>query len=70
MSKKKAKKAKKAKLSDNYELTQKVIETKPVLVTDKIESGLALLERRAEQIEQRIDRIVDALGKSKPVRGL
>ena len=76
MAKKKTKKN--IKLSDNYELTQKVIaipkEEKEDLkaVRGKLYNpiGNAELYESIIALEQRIDRIVMAIGKSKSVRGL
>ena len=47
-----------------------VIKKESVSALDVLESNQALLEKRVEQLEQRIDRIVTALDKSKSVRGL
>ena len=57
---------KKVKLSDNYELTQKLVKVEPACV------GMSSfdLEKRIITLEQRIDRIVAAIGKAKSVKGL
>ncbi len=64
---------------------KKTIKKKPVSALDVLESKQALLEKRVEQLEgattedygsqikaleQRIDRLVDAISKSKRTKGL
>ncbi len=59
MAKKKAKK----KLSDNYELTQKAIKV------DQTQLIMDVL-RKVDVLEQRIDRLIEAISKSKKVIGI
>lgn len=49
---------------------KKVIEKKSVSANDVLKSNQALLEKRVEQLEKRIDRLVVAISKSKSVRNI
>ena len=72
------KKVKKKKLSDNYELTQKLIKVEKPDVILKIKEdewrmaidSVIVFEKRVLKLEQRIDNIVAAHERCKSLKGL
>ena len=49
---------------------KKAIEKKKATKTDAVQSDVALMEKRVEQLEYRVNRIVAAISKSKSTKGL